>query len=433
MKEDAYFEDFFDNTDEILDDFLTEDDEDLWKGFFESVTFSKIKLIWSELSSSNRKMAKKEILEALKKRMKNPEIEYSNGEILLNALQGKILYPCYDPVFKALFLDEDEKEKGYPALKNLIECTIFKNRRKCHILKLLYSEQSISLYGDKIFKVDIVVELDDKEKCNIEMQLANTLGLSSRMGMHVAKLHASQMKKGDSYVNICKTYTLWILVFDFTKRKGNYHTISLRYNETPHEEFNLDMQVHIFEVGKKVGNEKKEDKLSFSKEKNVDVFQGILKSEESLNHPWLDFWNQFFSMKSEADCSRIEKEGGELMANMTRKLRGLSNNDHFRGELFSESLKDMGHRIEKGFYYAKGKSDGEVIGETRGEIRGEIRGKVAMCVSMKYSISEGIVEEEIYPIKSVEDLSSLFLFVKESSSTLEEVLDLISQLRRKSS
>jgi len=44
----------------------------------------------------------------------------------------------------------------------------------------------------------------------------------------------------------------------------------------------------------------------------------------------------------------------------------------------------------------------------RSEARGEIRGKIALYVSMKYNISEEFIKNELYPIKSVEELSFLY-------------------------
>ena len=128
-----------------------------------------IKQVWQEMSLEQREIAEDILLQA----WEEEDIEgfhYTENQIFAHFLSKQILYPCYDPVFKALFLNDE----GYVLLKDLISWTIFQGQRKILDLTVLSSEPVVSLIGDKIFRCDIMVVLDNKEQCNIEMQMGVT-------------------------------------------------------------------------------------------------------------------------------------------------------------------------------------------------------------------------------------------------------------------
>ena len=175
---------------------------------------------------------------------------YTEKQILAGFLSKQILYPCYDAVFKGVFLNDE----GYVLLKDLISWAIFQGKRKVLDLTVISSEPVVSLLGDKIFRCDIVVVLDNKEQCNIEMQIVHQEGLCSRMVIQTAKLHASQAKKGMEAIEIKPTLALWIMPFDFTKLENCYNSARLRFDQETESTMSDDIQFHFFEFAKLLKN-----------------------------------------------------------------------------------------------------------------------------------------------------------------------------------
>ena len=69
------------------------------------------------------------------------------------------------------------------------------------------------LKDDKLGVLDIITELDGKEKCNIEMQLIDKNNIIERMLYYWSKMYTRQIKAGDDYNKLEKTIV--ILIADF--------------------------------------------------------------------------------------------------------------------------------------------------------------------------------------------------------------------------
>ncbi|NUM36851.1 MAG: PD-(D/E)XK nuclease family transposase, partial [Candidatus Brocadiae bacterium] len=195
--------------------------------------------VWQELNSEQKEMAEEIIMQAWEEE-DTQGFRYSDQQLLACFLSNQILYPCSDAVFKAIFLNDE----GYVLLKDLICWTIFQGQKKILDLTVLPSEQNISVFGDKIFHCDILVVLENNEKCNIEMQLTHHEGLSSRMVIQAAKLHVSQAKKGLEFLSIKPTLSLWIMPFDFTGFQDCYSSARLRFDQDSAKIMSDDMQFH---------------------------------------------------------------------------------------------------------------------------------------------------------------------------------------------
>ena len=335
-------------------------------------------------------------------------IEREATELFRSFIERQVLYPCYDGVFKMIFVDD----KDYSLLIDLIESTIFQGKKKIKSIEIKFSEVKKDSFFEKTFIMDIFVVTDDEEQCNIEVQLLNSSGLPSRMVAQLTKLHASQFQQGHRFTGshphpVMKTYSLWILPFDFTKEKNKfYHTIHLRYDDKPHKIFNEDISLHIFEFQKLLKLLKAKKDISYINEQEL--------------------WAEFLGIETDEDCRRI-KERSPLMAKATAKLEAISKDTHSRMSFLSQSLKEMGLGVQHSVELMQERQRSEA----RGEAIGELRGKIVLYVSMKYNISEESIEKELYPIKSIEDLSSLYHSVKESSLNLEKILGMILNLKQK--
>ena len=124
---------------------------------------------------------------------------------------------------------QNKKIKRYPPKMDIIFQAIFgevgsENITKDFLEKILKRKiEKISLdknpilrrelKDDKLGVLDIVTELDGKEKCNIEMQLIDKNNIIERMLYYWSKMYTKQIKAGDDYNKLEKTIV--ILIADF--------------------------------------------------------------------------------------------------------------------------------------------------------------------------------------------------------------------------
>ena len=133
--------------------------------------------------------------------------------------ETKTLSPKLDVVFQALFgeIGNERITKGFleTILKRKIESI---DLSKNPILRREFKD-------DKLGVLDILAELDGKEKCNIEMQLVNSKSIIERILYYWSRLYSRQIKIGQDY-NLLER-TIIILITDF-KIEGleelEYHT-----------------------------------------------------------------------------------------------------------------------------------------------------------------------------------------------------------------
>ena len=350
--------------------------------------------VWHELSEEQREEAEDILVQAWQEEEKG--LQFTESQILADFLTKQILYPCYDPVFKAVFLTDE----NYVLLKDLLMWTIFGGKKKIESLTVSLTEPIIEFFDDRAFRCDIVVVLDTQEKCNIEMQVVNHKGLTSRMVMQTSKLHVSQAKRALSFIKIKPTYSLWIMPFDFTELEGCYHSARLRYDDQNDKVMSHDLQLHFFEFSKQVG---------------------------SLSLTGLDLWRQFFSMKTIEDFDALREKGG-LMEVATENLVRLSNNCAFRRGILDDTLKELGRKIELGAYYEEGLEKGREEGLEKGLAMGEA--KVALLILKYRNIIIGLDFTQI--LNRIVALGfQKATFVKEEAETakdFDEFMEFISSM-----
>jgi len=335
-----------------------------------------IKQVWQELSPEQKEAADDILIQAWIEEDQQG-FHYSEKQILANFLSQQILYPCYDAVFKAIFLNDED----YTLLKDLISWAVFEGQRKIIELELISSEPIVGLNDEKIFHCDIVVMLDTEQQCNIEMQLANHMGLASRIILQTAKLHAAQAKRGIKFIQRKSTLALWIMPFDFTKLEYCHNSARLRFDQSPDKILSDDLQFHFFEFTKKVAP--KQDGLGL--------------------------WKNFFGMQTIEDYNNL-KQQGDIMAQAANNLASLSNNPAFRKNVVEESFKELGRRIELGAHYEQGFKEGTQQGEVKGKIEA-----IEAILEIKFGARGLHCIKQIQAIQDLDQLNKIFLMAKQSS------------------
>ena len=130
------------------------------------------------------------------------------------------LKPTNDFVFKKLF----GAEKNVDILKDLIQAIL--PDLPIHTIKI---NKDVSLerkyLTDKLGILDIIAELNDNTKINIEVQVENLYNTIDRSLFYNTGLYHESLKKGVCYNNSFKTIGIWITNYDVFET-GPFHEIA---------------------------------------------------------------------------------------------------------------------------------------------------------------------------------------------------------------
>jgi len=176
--------------------------------------------------------------------------------------------------------NQNKKIKRYPPKMDIIFQAIFgevgsENITKDFLEKILKRKiEKISLdknpilrrelKDDKLGVLDIITELDGKEKCNIEMQLIDKNNIIERMLYYWSKMYTRQIKAGDDYNKLEKTIV--ILIADFNIKgleEVEYHSTwkIIETNSVKKLILTDKFELDIIELLKIKGRENEKDQL----------------------------------------------------------------------------------------------------------------------------------------------------------------------------
>ena len=249
---------------------------------------------------------------------------------------------------------QNKKIKRYPPKMDIIFQAIFgevgsENITKDFLEKILKRKiEKISLdknpilrrelKDDKLGVLDIITELDGKEKCNIEMQLIDKNNIIERMLYYWSKMYTRQIKAGDDYNKLEKTIV--ILIADF--------------NIKGLEEVEYHSTWKIIETN----NVKK---LILTDKFELDIIELLkIKGRENEKDQLLD-WLIFLENPESERVTRKMKEN-ENLKEAVEKLDRISEDEKMQRiiELREKAIRDE-HAI-----YAKGVDDGIEEGKAKG-------------------------------------------------------------------
>ena len=288
---------------------------------------------------------------------------------------------------------QNKKIKRYPPKMDIIFQAIFgevgsENITKDFLEKILKRKiEKISLdknpilrrelKDDKLGVLDIVTELDGKEKCNIEMQLIDKNNIIERMLYYWSKMYTRQIKAGDDYNKLEKTIV--ILIADFNIKgleEVEYHSTwkIIETNSVKKLILTDKFELDIIELSKIKGRENEKDQL-------LD---------------WLVFLE---NPESERVIQKMEEN--ENLKEAVEKLDRISEDEKMQRiiELREKAIRDE-HAI-----YAKGVDDGIEEGKAKGAREKQIeiakkllKAKVGMEVIIE---TTGLTKEEIEKLQEM--------------------------------
>ena len=269
--------------------------------------------------------------------------------------------PKMDIIFQAIFGEVGSENITKDFLEKILKRKIEKiSLDKNPILRR-------ELKDDKLGVLDIVTELDGKEKCNIEMQLIDKNNIIERMLYYWSKMYTRQIKAGEDYDKLEKTIV--ILIADFNIKgleKVEYHSTwkIIEANSVKKLKLTDKFELDIIELSKIKGRENEKDQL-------LD---------------WLVFLE---NPESERVTRKMEEN--KNLKEAVEKLDRISEDEKMQRiiELREKAIRDE-HAI-----YAKGVDDGVEKGAREKQIeiaKKLLKAKVEMEVIIE---TTGLTKEEI--------------------------------------
>lgn len=275
--------------------------------------------------------------------------------------------PKMDIIFQAIFGEVGSENITKDFLEKILKRKIEKiSLDKNPILRR-------ELKDEKLGVLDIVTELDGKEKCNIEMQLIDKNNIIERMLYYWSKMYTKQIKAGDDYNKLEKTIV--ILIADFNIKgleEVEYHSTwkIIETNSVKKLILTDKFELDIIELSKIKGRENEKDQL-------LD---------------WLIFLE---NPESERVVRKMEEN--ENLKEAVEKLDRISEDEKMQRiiELREKAIRDE-HAI-----YAKGVDDGVEKGAREEKIKIAkklLKAKVGMKVIIE---TTGLTKEEIEKLKEM--------------------------------
>ena len=166
--------------------------------------------------------------------------------------------PKMDIIFQAIFGEVGSENITKDFLEKILKRKIEKiSLDKNPILRR-------DLKDEKLGVLDIVTELDGKEKCNIEMQLIDKNNIIERMLYYWSKMYTKQIKAGDDFNKLEKTIV--ILIADFNIKgleEVEYHSTwkIIETNSVKKLILTDKFELDIIELSKIKGRENEKDQL----------------------------------------------------------------------------------------------------------------------------------------------------------------------------
>ena len=272
--------------------------------------------------------------------------------------ETKTLSPKLDVVFQALFgeIGNERITKGFleTILKRKIESI---DLSKNPILRREFKD-------DKLGVLDILAELDGKEKCNIEMQLIDQSNIIERILYYWSRLYTRQIKTGEDYSLLEKTIVILITDFEVKNLKEmDYHSVwKIMDNKTGGKILTDKLEIDIIELPKIKGREKEKDKLLdwlyfLENPKSERVTEKMRENKEIK-----EATEKLDSLSEDERMQRIADL--RLKAIMDEKAiyaKGLEDGERKREEELKERMEELRQKaiMDEKAIYAKGLEDGE--------------------------------------------------------------------------
>ena len=193
--------------------------------------------------------------------------------------------------------------------------------------------------------LDILAEMNDHSKINIELQVKHYAYWDRRQLFYLSKLYTEDMRIGEDYALLKKCVSISILDFNLTNRNEYHHAYRLR--DKHGYEFSDMLEIHTLELKKKL--------------------------KETAEMDELEEWIRFFQADCEEDLDMIKtKNPGILEAIKEVKEMSLSRRMRIRYEAHLKQVRD--EKAWKTYERAEARKEGLAEGRAEGRTEGLAEG-----------------------------------------------------------
>ena len=281
----------------------------------------------------------------------------------------KLLSPKLDVVFQALFGEVGNER----ITKKFLEAILDKKLEEVDLSRnIVLRRENLK---DKMGILDILVKIDKKEYCNVEMQMVEKDNLIERILYYWSRIYGKNLKESEDYIELKRTIGVLIANFEIKKLKElGYHS---KWKIIEEKERKLilteHLELHIIEIPKiyKIGEKEEKEELV----------------------KWINFIEDPESKK----VGEYMKENEE-MKEAKEKLEVMSEDEKMQilAELRLKAIRD--EKAVERFGYKQGMEKGIKQGIKQGKEEGRKEEKKEMAKKMK---------EKGIDIKTIQEITNL--------------------------
>ncbi len=263
----------------------------------------------------------------------------------------RLLLPRNDAVFKLLFV------RNQRLLRSMLASVLGRRVTK---LTILNPELPAEGPASKAIALDILVELDDGTRVDVEMQVQLRPGFTGRAVYYLARNFTEPLRRGQDYGTLRPSVlVLWAVEPLFAERAGFHAVYELR--DDGGNRFGEHLAIHVFEL---------------SKLREAPRPRGA--SAEARSARALQLWGEFLSATTRVEFERLARQDG-TMAEAVGKLHELARDP--------EAVRIAERREDELRFYEMGleqsREEGERLGIAKGKREGE-RLLVAKQLRLKF-------------------------------------------------